>query len=41
MMTIRGSWADIFCFSLFHELGHILLHGKRQTFLENGLDDPN
>jgi len=41
MMTIRGSWADIFWFSLFHELGHILLHDKRHTFLEDGLDDPN
>ena len=41
MMTIRGSWADIFWFSLFHELGHILLHDKRHTFLEDGLDDPS
>jgi HTH-type transcriptional regulator/antitoxin HigA len=40
MMTIRGSWADIFWFSLFHEIGHILLHDKRHTFLEDGLDDP-
>ncbi len=28
---------DIFWFSFFHELGHILLHGKREVFLE-GLD---
>jgi len=41
MMTIRGSWADIFWFSLFHELGHILLHDKRHTFLEDGVDDPS
>ncbi len=40
MMTIRGSWADIFWFSLFHELGHILLHDKRHTFLEDGIEDP-
>jgi HTH-type transcriptional regulator/antitoxin HigA len=33
-MTIRGSWADIFWFSLFHELGHILLHDKRDVILE-------
>lgn len=26
---------DIFWFSLFHEIGHILLHGKKQVFLEN------
>ncbi|MDH3326431.1 MAG: HigA family addiction module antitoxin [Gammaproteobacteria bacterium] len=35
MMSLRGGWADIFWFSLFHELGHILLHDKRHTFLEN------
>ena len=33
-MTIRGKYEDIFWFSFFHELGHILLHGKRETFLE-------
>lgn len=26
---------DIFWFSLFHEIGHILLHGKKEVFLEN------
>ena len=35
MMTIRGSYADIFWFSFFHELGHILLHDKRLTFVDN------
>jgi len=35
IMTIRGSWADIFWFSLFHEIGHILKHGKKM-FLEDG-----
>lgn len=39
MMTIRGSWADIFWFSLFHEIGHILLHDKRRIFLEDGNAD--
>ncbi|MCD6116948.1 HigA family addiction module antidote protein [bacterium] len=34
MLTIRGSWADIFWFSLFHELGHLLLHSKQMVFLE-------
>ncbi|HIJ73362.1 MAG TPA: HigA family addiction module antidote protein [Candidatus Hydrogenedentes bacterium] len=34
MLTIRGKWADIFWFSLFHELGHLLLHGRREMFLE-------
>ena len=35
MMSLRGSWSDIFWFSLFHEIAHILLHDKRVTFLEN------
>lgn len=39
MMSLRGSWADIFWFSLFHELGHIILHDKRVIFLENGSSD--
>jgi len=34
MLTIRRSWADIFWFSLFHEIGHLLLHGKQMIFLE-------
>lgn len=29
MISLRGSYTDIIWFSLFHELGHILLHGKR------------
>jgi len=40
MMSLRGSWADVFWFNLFHELGHILLHDKRHTFLENGVPCP-
>ncbi|MFQ5707685.1 MAG: HigA family addiction module antitoxin [bacterium] len=34
MLTIRCSWADIFWFSLFHEIGHLLLHSKQMVFLE-------
>jgi len=34
-MTLRGSYSDIFWFSFFHEIGHILLHPKREVFLEN------
>jgi Zn-dependent peptidase ImmA (M78 family) len=26
---------DIFWFTFFHEAAHILLHGKKETFLEN------
>ncbi len=35
LLTIRGSWADMFWFSLFHEIGHLLLHGTQEVFLEN------
>lgn len=35
MITIRNSWADVFWFSLLHELAHILLHGKGELFIEN------
>ncbi len=38
MTTIRCGWADIFWFSLFHELGHILLHGQHKVFIEFGDD---
>jgi HTH-type transcriptional regulator/antitoxin HigA len=35
--TIRGRWADVFWFSLFHEVGHLILkHSKREIFLEDG-----
>jgi len=45
MLTIRGRWADVFWFSLFHEIGHLLLHGKQIVFLEgdnceHGLEKP-
>jgi HTH-type transcriptional regulator/antitoxin HigA len=32
-VSIRYRWADIFWFSLFHELAHVLLHNKRETFI--------
>ena len=40
MMTIRYKWADIFWFSLFHELGHIQLHGRNAVVLEGADGDP-
>jgi len=40
MLTIRGKWADIFWFSFFHELGHILLHDRHAVFLEDGAGSP-
>jgi HTH-type transcriptional regulator/antitoxin HigA len=36
VMILRGRWPDVFWFSLLHEIGHILLHDKREVFLENG-----
>jgi len=33
LMSHRGKWTDIFWFSLFHEIGHILLHPKK-TFID-------
>lgn len=41
VLTIRGAWADIFWFNLFHELGHLVLHGKNRTFLENNSPEPD
>lgn len=38
-MSRRGVWSDVFWFSLFHEIGHVLLHGKKQVFLEGDLRD--
>jgi len=33
LSSVRGKWTDIFWFSLFHELGHLVLHGNA-TFVE-------
>lgn len=32
-LSVRYRWADIFWFSLFHELGHLLLHEHRGVFV--------
>lgn len=40
LMSIRGSWADMFWFSLFHELAHVLKHDKRLTFIDDGDCNP-
>jgi HTH-type transcriptional regulator/antitoxin HigA len=39
MITIRGRWADIFWFSLFHEIGHIALHNRQRVILEGEGED--
>lgn len=33
-LSLRYKREDVFWFSFFHEAGHILLHGKRNVFLE-------
>lgn len=33
-MSIRGKYADIFWFSLFHEIGHLLLHRKKEVYID-------
>lgn len=38
-MSIRYPWEDVFWFSFFHELGHVLLHPRRKVFVE-GLREP-
>ncbi|MCA0387585.1 MAG: HigA family addiction module antidote protein [Bacteroidetes bacterium] len=37
LIQISGRYKrnDIFWFTIFHEIGHILLHGKKDIFLEN------
>lgn len=39
VLSIRGSFADIFWFSLFHEIGHVLLHNKKQVFIAHNTVD--
>lgn len=41
VLTIRGSYADIFWFSLFHELGHIVNGdvGRTTKFIDDGSDE--
>lgn len=33
-LSLRGGFSDIFWFSFFHELGHILKHGKKEQFVD-------
>lgn len=40
MLSLRHKTNDHLWFALFHEAGHLLLHGKKMMFLEtNGLED--
>lgn len=33
-LSLRGSYDDIFWFTFFHELGHLIKHGKKDQFVE-------
>jgi len=33
-LNTKGSYSDIFWFTFFHELGHILLHGLKERFVD-------
>lgn len=33
-LSIYYPWADIFWFNLYHEIGHLVLHGKKDRFIE-------
>ena len=33
-LNTKGAYSDIFWFTFFHELGHVLLHGVKEKFLD-------
>jgi HTH-type transcriptional regulator/antitoxin HigA len=33
-LSLFGACADMFWFNLFHEIGHLVLHGKKEKFIE-------
>lgn len=35
-LSLRYRWEDVFWFSFFHEAAHILLHGKKEVFVDDG-----
>jgi len=42
-LSLRWKYSDIFWFNFFHELGHVLKHGKKEQFLEmeKNIDNPD
>lgn len=34
-LSLRHSWSDIFWFTFFHEIGHLLLHSKKDVFIND------
>lgn len=37
-LSLRGKTIGSFWFNLFHELGHLVLHGKKQVFINEGIE---
>jgi addiction module HigA family antidote len=37
-LSLRGKFEDLLWFTFFHEAGHILLHGKKEIFIEDNHD---
>jgi HTH-type transcriptional regulator/antitoxin HigA len=38
-LSFRHGTDDHFWFTLFHEIGHVLMHGKREVFIDDDFDD--
>lgn len=34
-LSLRHKWSDIFWFTFFHELGHLMLHSKKEAFIND------
>jgi len=34
-LSLRQRWSDIFWFTLFHEIGHLILHSKKDVFIND------
>jgi len=34
-LSLRHRWSDIFWFTLFHEIGHLLMHSKKDVFIND------
>ncbi len=39
-LSLRHRWSDIFWFTVFHEIGHLLLHSKKDVFIDDGSRSP-
>lgn len=39
-LSLRYRWEDVFWFTFFHEAGHVILHRKKDLFVETRTRDP-